>query len=233
MTKSSPSVERSAARQKVRTTCKFFKSYDIDHSPARIRRTSPSPSPIRERPRERIVEHVDMDYHSPRSSHDTLLIAPSQHRSHSRRRSHSRHHRDVSETDIVETVTRPRPRSVSYHSPDRRLSSPMRIVDRHDDFVESDRVRTGPLAVVVRPRDEEDLGYDLIRDTEVRDNMGDREKIHEVRRERRGKMFLVQRSDKDIDVLDHRSQCPSPSCDDGHSNLGPVIRCWCNLTASS
>ena len=169
---------------------KRFKISKTDHFPARIMRTSPSPSPVRERPRERIVEPVEMDYHSPRSSHDTLLIAPShRHRSHSRQRSRSRHHRDISETDIVETVTRPRPRSVSYHSADRRLSSPLRIVDRPDDWAESDRVRAGPLAIIARPRDEEDMGYDLIRDTETRDSLGDRERLHEVRRERRGKCF--------------------------------------------
>lgn len=74
----------------------------------------------------------------------------------------------------------------------------MRIVDRHDDFIESDELRTGPLAIVVRPRGrsrsrEDRRGYDLIRDTEITDNLGDREDIHEVIRERRGRLSLVRR----------------------------------------
>lgn len=165
-----------------------------DHLPARIIRTSPSP--IRERPRERVMERIDMDSRSPRSSRDTLLVEPSpRHRSHSRsrHRSPSRHYRDAETTDIVLA----RPRSVSFNSNHHRHSSPMRIVDRHDDLVQSDDLRTGPLAIVVRPRSRsrsrDTRGYDLIRDTEIRDSLGDREEIHEVRRERRGRLSLVRK----------------------------------------
>lgn len=137
-----------------------------------------------------MVEHIEMDSRSPRSSHDTLLVAPSpRHRS----RSGSRHYSEVSETDMVRTIS-PR-RSISRHSDRRRLSSPMRVISREDDFIESDRVRTGPLALVARPRYEDvNPGYDLIRDTEITDNRGNSEEIMSVRRERRGRMSLVRKN---------------------------------------
>ena len=169
-----------------------------DQFPARITRTSPSP--VRELIKERIVEHVGRDVHSPRSSHDTLLIEPSP---RYRSRSGSRHRTRVSETDLIRTISRSRSRSDrSRHS---RLASPVRIIDRHDDWIEPDTVRTGPLAIVSRPRsrslssdryfldDDRYGGYDLIRDTKITDSSGDQEEILEVKKDRRGRMSLVRR----------------------------------------
>jgi hypothetical protein len=142
-----------------------------DRVPARIRRTSPSP--IRSSPspiRERIVEHVGVD--SPRSSHDTLLVAPSpRHRSPSRSR--SRHYRKPSDPDTVRMISRPR--SISHRSRPRRTSSPM---------------RTGPLSIVPRRRRSSDV--QLIRDPESTSG-SDEEDTLEVKRERKGRMSLFRK----------------------------------------
>lgn len=137
--------------------------------------------------------------YSPRSSHDTLVISPSPRRGS---RSRSRHYRGVSETDLVRTVSRPR--SISHRSRYRHPSSPMRIIDRDDDWSDSDEIRAGPLAVVASPRSRSrsrsgsrsgsrDWNYELIRDTEITDGRGDREEITEVEKNRRGRMSLVRR----------------------------------------
>lgn len=149
-----------------------------------------------------------MDTRSPRSSHDTLVVArsPSRHRSRSRRLSGSRHWREISETDIVKTV---RPRSTSRHSSSHsrhhRRSSPARIIERRDDSPESsDKVRTGPLAIIPRRDSDNDIreivregeprygGIELTRDTEITTSNGEREEIVE-RRDRRGRLSLVRR----------------------------------------
>ncbi|KAF7125892.1 hypothetical protein CNMCM5793_002251 [Aspergillus hiratsukae] len=149
-----------------------------------------SPSPIRARPRERTVERVTMEAYAPRASHDTLIIE----RSPSRHRTPSPYY-ELSEKRVTRAVSRTR--SISVHGRRRGLSSPVRMVERSDDHVDFDRSRTGPLAVVVRPRDsDEDLRElrrleisdrdEMIRDTQLTLPSGDVEEITEVRKDRRG-----------------------------------------------
>ena len=143
---------------------------------ARIPRTSPSP--VRE---SHSMDLLSVPTHSARSSRGTLYLE----RSPSRHRSHSRHHHHHSEHSGH--------RSVSVVAHRRRRSSPVRSSHRH----ESDDLHTGPLAVMIRPRDndsDEDLrlieppserysGGELIRHS---DSLNVDEEI-EVRKERKCK----------------------------------------------
>ncbi|PYH96018.1 hypothetical protein BO71DRAFT_448985 [Aspergillus ellipticus CBS 707.79] len=155
----------------------------------RIIHTS-SPSPVREKRRDRTVERVAMETYTPRTSHETLLIEPSP----SRHRSRSRHHHDeLSERRVTRTVSRTR--GLSVHSRPRRRSSPVRRVERYENAGHSGKVHAGPMAIVVRPRDSDDDlreytqierrgGGEMIRDTDI---IGDseEEEILEVRKERK------------------------------------------------
>lgn len=119
-----------------------------------VRITHPSPSPVRERPIDRDVERLSVATHSPRSSHDTLLIAPSP----SRHRSHSRHYHRREPSERRSSRAASQHRSTPVLSRSRRRSSPVRMVHRREDRDESDKLHTGPLAIIARPRDsDEDL----------------------------------------------------------------------------
>ncbi|KAI9045834.1 uncharacterized protein KD926_007137 [Aspergillus affinis] len=161
-----------------------------------------SPSPVRERRRDRPVEKLAMEPYTPKNHHHTMLIEPAS-SSSSRHRSHSRHPRnyDLSEKRTTRTVSRTR--SISVHGRHRRRSSPVRI--RHD--MESDHVNAGPLAIMIRPRDsDEDLREylplerrsrsrgEVIRDTEFINGDGDREEITEVKRDRKGPNSRIVRA---------------------------------------
>ena len=140
-----------------------------------------------------------MERASPRSSGDTLIIegSPSRHRSHSR-------HYDLSERRIKRTVSRSR--SISVHGRHRGRSSPVRMVGlvgrSSDDRVASEKPRTGPLAVVVRPRSSADdlREYleldrlhgrgDVIRDTRLMLGNGEQEEIVETKQDRKGRLTL-------------------------------------------
>ncbi|GKZ34850.1 hypothetical protein AbraIFM66950_005247 [Aspergillus brasiliensis] len=168
----------------------------------RYKHTS-SPSPVRDRHRERMVERIAMESYTPRTSHETLLIepSPSRHRSRSRHHHHHHHHGELEEKKITRTVSRTR--NVSVQGRPRRRSSPVRRIERYDDGVQSTKLQSGPLAIVVRPRDsDEDLreytqierrgGGEMIRDTEIIGD-GEEEEILEMKRDRRGRMSLVRR----------------------------------------
>lgn len=75
----------------------------------------------------------------------------------------------------------------------------MRIIEREDDFIESDRVPSGALTIVPRPRSPDlyfrDEGYELTRDTEITDSRGDREEIIERTTDHRGRISLVRRKE--------------------------------------
>ncbi|EAW14010.1 uncharacterized protein ACLA_070420 [Aspergillus clavatus NRRL 1] len=168
------------------------------HAETRVVHARRSPSPIRARRKERTVEKLTMETYSPRASHNTLIIeaSPSRHRSTSRYQSPSRYrspsrHYELSEKRVTRAVSRTR--SISVHGRHRRLSSPVRMMERF----EPDKTGTSPLAVVIRPRDsDEDLHElrrleladreEVIRDTERLLPNGDVEEITEVKRDRRG-----------------------------------------------
>ncbi|PWY71975.1 BAR domain protein [Aspergillus eucalypticola CBS 122712] len=154
-----------------------------------------SPSPIRDRHRDRIVEKIAMESYTPRTSHETLLIepSPSRHRSRSRHHHHHHHHGELEETKITRTVSRTR--NVSVQGRPRRQSSPVRRIERYDDGAQSTKLQSGPLAIVVRPRDSDDDlreytqierrgGGEVIRDTEIIGD-GEEEEILEVKKDRR------------------------------------------------
>ncbi|OJI86253.1 hypothetical protein ASPTUDRAFT_27316 [Aspergillus tubingensis CBS 134.48] len=154
-----------------------------------------SPSPIRDRHRDRIVEKIAMESYTPRTSHETLLIepSPSRHRSRSRHHHHHHHHPELEETKITRTVSRTR--NVSVQGRPRRRSSPVRRIERYDDGAQSTKLQSGPLAIVVRPRDSDDDlreytqierrgGGEVIRDTEIIGD-GEEEEILEVKKDRR------------------------------------------------
>ncbi|OJZ91797.1 hypothetical protein ASPFODRAFT_55470 [Aspergillus luchuensis CBS 106.47] len=154
-----------------------------------------SPSPIRDRHRDRIVEKIAMESYTPRTSHETLLIepSPSRHRSRSRHHHHHHHHGELEETKITRTVSRTR--NVSVQGRPRRRSSPVRRIERYDDGAQSTKLQSGPLAIVVRPRDSDDDlreytqierrgGGEVIRDTEIIGD-GEEEEILEVKKDRR------------------------------------------------
>ncbi|KAJ9368050.1 hypothetical protein DTO282F9_3347 [Paecilomyces variotii] len=159
-----------------------------------IRTVRTSPSPVRSKRKEKLVEKVVMESDSPRSSHETLIIerSPSRHRSHSRVRSELIEKREVREAS--------RPRSVSVHRR-RRRSSPMRVIEKDDVIIDDNR----HLQVIVperHRRSDRDIRAEiealeaeqkalqlerrtrdvaLIRDTEI----SDREEVLEVKRDRR------------------------------------------------
>lgn len=94
-----------------------------------------------------------------------------------------------------------RTRSISVHGRRRGLSSPVRMVERYDDQVDFDKRDTGPLAIVVRPRDSDDDLRELrrleiserdekIRNTQLALPSGEMEEITEVRKDRRGRLAL-------------------------------------------
>ncbi|KAA8650651.1 hypothetical protein EYZ11_002812 [Aspergillus tanneri] len=154
-----------------------------------VRIIKDSSSPARARPRERIVERLAMESYTPSNGRTTLLIEPAS----SRHRSQSRHY-DLSEKRLTRTVSRAR--SISVHGRRRRRSSPVRMIERHDDRIVSDNVRAGPLAII-RPRSSDDdlqeyMQLDrrgrseVIRDTQIINGDGDQEEITEVKRERKG-----------------------------------------------
>ena len=155
-----------------------------------VRITHPSPSPVRERPIDRDVERLSIATHSPRSSHDTLLIAPSP----SRHRSHSRHYHRREPSERRSSRAASQHRSTPVLSRSRRRSSPVRMVHRREDRDESDKLHTGPLAIIARPRDsDEDLrraghverrsGGELVRHPDLFDSE-DEEEL-EVKKERK------------------------------------------------
>ncbi|RAK99210.1 BAR domain-containing protein [Aspergillus ibericus CBS 121593] len=177
------------------------RSREIKHmSETRYKHTS-SPSPVRERRRDRTVERIAMESYTPRTSHETLLIepSPSRHRSHSR---HPRHHHDeLSEKKVTRTVSRTR--TVSVQGRPRRRSSPVPRVERYDDGVHSSKIQSGPLAIVVRPRDSDDDlreytqierrgGGEVIRHTDIIGD-GEEEEITEVRRDRRASHRIMDK----------------------------------------
>lgn len=91
--------------------------------------------------------------HSARSSRGSLYLerSPTRHRSRSRHHHHHHHHPHSGSIETTES----RRRSISIvsgrgHS--RRRSSPGRSHHRH----ESDHLNTGPLAIMVRPRDSDE-----------------------------------------------------------------------------
>jgi hypothetical protein len=144
-----------------------------------------------------------MDSYTPRTSHETLLIepSPSRHRSRSRHHHHHHHHGELEEKKITRTVSRTR--NVSVQGRPRRRSSPVRRIERYDDGAQSTKLQSGPLAIVVRPRDSDDDlreytqierrgGGEMIRDTEIIGD-GEEEEILEVKKDRRGRMSLVRR----------------------------------------
>ncbi|KAL3255282.1 hypothetical protein ABHI18_008319 [Aspergillus niger] len=169
----------------------------------RYKHTS-SPSPVRDRKRERIVERIAMDSYTPRTSHETLLIepSPSRHRSRSRHHHHHHHHGELEEKKITRTVSRTR--NVSVQGRPRRRSSPVRRIERYDDGAQSTKLQSGPLAIVVRPRDSDDDlreytqierrgGGEMIRDTEIIGD-GEEEEILEVKKDRRGPSSRLMRA---------------------------------------
>lgn len=94
------------------------------------------------------MELLSVPAHSARSSRGSLYLE----RSPNRHRSHSRHHHHHPHPGSLETVENRR-RSVSIVSAhNRRRSSPGRSHHRH----ESDHLNTGPLAIMVRPRDSDE-----------------------------------------------------------------------------
>ncbi|OJJ82343.1 uncharacterized protein ASPGLDRAFT_528040 [Aspergillus glaucus CBS 516.65] len=132
-------------------------------SEARIVRTSPSP--VR-------MERLSIADSPPRASHDTLIVERSPSRSHSR---HHRHRRGHSERTL--SVSRTRSRSISAQSRRRRRSSPGRR--------EANRDETGPLAIMVRPRDSDD-DLKLVGPLERRSgDLTEDEEVHEVKKERK------------------------------------------------
>ncbi|KAF7595875.1 hypothetical protein BBP40_004368 [Aspergillus hancockii] len=143
-----------------------------------------SPSPVREKARDRKVERVAMDTYSPRTSYNTLIVEPSP----SRHRSRSRHY-NLSEKKVTRSVSRTR--SISVHGRRRGLSSPVRMVEPHE---EANSSRGGQL-ILVRPRgSDEDLheyaplarrSGEVTRRTELLTD-GDYEEVIETKRDRKG-----------------------------------------------
>ncbi|OJJ32210.1 hypothetical protein ASPWEDRAFT_44288 [Aspergillus wentii DTO 134E9] len=138
-----------------------------------------SPSPVRGKHRDRHADRI-ME-HSPRSSHNTLIVEPP-----SRHRSHSRHNSGLSEKRTTRTVSRTR--SISVHGHRRHHSSP----GRH----EPEKLSSGALAIMVRPRNSDEELRELmhlerrsrgevVRDTLYDDGHGDREEVLEVKKERK------------------------------------------------
>lgn len=140
-----------------------------------------------------MTEHLTVDAHSPRLSHNAFIVeaSPSRHRSHSRR----------PDIEYEEVIERPRvrgisrPRSVSVHGR-RRLSSPVQLIEprRHEERLESDRLHTGPLAIVARPRHSDNDVSNYIRDLE--------EETRLLRLERQGGIEITQR--REMDTIDNR-----------------------------
>ncbi|PYH62810.1 BAR domain-containing protein [Aspergillus niger CBS 101883] len=168
----------------------------------RYKHTS-SPSPVRDRQRDRIVERIAMESYTPRTSHETLLIepSPSRHRSRSRHHHHHHHHGELEEKKITRTVSRTR--NVSVQGRPRRRSSPVRRIERYDDGAQSTKLQSGPLAIVVRPRDSDDDlreytqierrgGGEMIRDTEIIGD-GEEEEILEVKKDRRVSNYIMDK----------------------------------------
>lgn len=107
-----------------------------------------SPSPVR-KTRRNTMDLLSVPTHSARSSRGSLYLE----RSPTRNRSHSRHHHHHHPHNGSIETTENRRRSVSIVSAHgRRRSSPGRSHHRH----ESDHVSTGPLAIMVRPRDSDE-----------------------------------------------------------------------------
>ncbi|EIT77993.1 hypothetical protein AO1008_05999 [Aspergillus oryzae 100-8] len=143
-----------------------------------------SPSPVREKTKERTVERVAMEAYSPRTSYNTLIVEPSPSRHRSRTRQY-----DISERKVTRAVSRAR--SISVHGRRRGRSSPVRMVE---PYVESSSSHAGPL-IVVRPRDsDEDIrefmplarrSGEVTRRTELLTD-GDYEEVIETKKDRKG-----------------------------------------------
>ncbi|OJJ46772.1 hypothetical protein ASPZODRAFT_159561 [Penicilliopsis zonata CBS 506.65] len=170
-------------------------SRDIRRSESARYVHSPSPPPPR---RERFTEEkLVLNSFTPRSSRNTLIVerSPSQHRSRSRYRG------EVVEKKQEVTTTISRPRSVSVHFRNRRPSSPPapRRVERREvreEIVESEKLRTNPMALVIRPRhsdSHEDL-HEYIRELEEEKRL--------LQLERRGGVDIIER---DTEIIDSKS----------------------------
>ncbi|KAE8377645.1 hypothetical protein BDV26DRAFT_281703 [Aspergillus bertholletiae] len=156
----------------------------------------PSPSPVREKTRDRTVERVAMEAYSPRRSYNTLIVEPSPSRHRSRTRQY-----DISERKVTRAVSRAR--SISVHGRRRGRSSPVRMVEPYSESTSS---HAGPL-ILVRPRDsDEDLreyiplarrSGEVTRKTELLTD-GDYEEVIETKKDRKGNMDKVQAFGKNL-----------------------------------
>ncbi|KAE8387560.1 hypothetical protein BDV23DRAFT_174571 [Aspergillus alliaceus] len=155
-----------------------------------------SPSPVREKTKDRTVERVAMEAYSPRTSYNTLIVEPSPSRHRSRTRQY-----DLSERKVTRAVSRTR--SISVHGRRRGLSSPVRMVE---PYGESSSAHAGQL-IVVRPRDSDEeirqyspLGRrsgEVARRTELLTD-GDYEEVIETKRDRKGTMDKFQAFGKNL-----------------------------------
>ncbi|KAE8309424.1 hypothetical protein BDV41DRAFT_567374 [Aspergillus transmontanensis] len=154
-----------------------------------------SPSPVREKTKDRTVERVAMEAYSPRTSYNTLIVEPSPSRHRSRTRQY-----DISERKVTRAVSRAR--SISVHGRRRGRSSPVRMVEPYD---ESSSSHAGPL-IVVRPRDSDEeirefmplarRSGEVTRRTELLTD-GDYEEVIETKRDRKGnRIVLTYKMDK-------------------------------------